>query len=220
MATTDDDDWTTAAEARVLDAALGLAADRRWDTALCAAASAAAGLSPADAALLLPRGPADLAALLFQRHDEAALSALAPVDVPSLKVRVRLSQAVMARIDAAMQDETAVRRTALFLAAPFNAPLAAALGWRTADRLWRWAGDTATDENHYSKRAILSALLLSTLTVRLSAGRAAAQAHLSARIETVMRFEAWKARLPRAGDLIGDLQRRLRRPARGAETVG
>ena len=36
---------------------------------------------------------------------------------------------------------------------------AARLGWRTADTLWRAAGDTATDLNQYSKRATLGAML-------------------------------------------------------------
>jgi chemotaxis protein methyltransferase CheR len=56
-----------------------------------------------------------------------------------------------------LNDDAAVRRWAGFLALPFNLPLALRLLWESADALWRWAGDTATDENHYSKRAILSA---------------------------------------------------------------
>ncbi|MFX8516244.1 hypothetical protein ABTM14_20065, partial [Acinetobacter baumannii] len=68
------------------------------------------------------------------------------------------------------------------------------LGWETADRLWRWAGDTATDENHYSKRAILGGILLTTLTVRLASGHEAARQHLSAQLDRVMAFETWKAK--------------------------
>ena len=59
--------------------------------------------------------------------------------------------------------------------------------------MWRWAGDTATDENHYSKRAILAEILVSTLAIQLSAGANAAAAHLDGRIEAVMAFEKWKA---------------------------
>ena len=70
------------------------------------------------------------------------------------------------------------------------------LGWATADGLWRWAGDTATDENHYSKRALLCAILMSTLAVRLARGEDAAARHLDARIANVMSFETWKGKLP------------------------
>ena len=38
-------------------------------------------------------------------------------------------------------------------------PLGLRLAWESADALWRWAGDTATDENHYSKRVLLAGIL-------------------------------------------------------------
>ena len=40
---------------------------------------------------------------------------------------------------------------------------AAAIGWRSADLMWRLAGDTATDFNHYTKRLTLGAVYGSTL---------------------------------------------------------
>ena len=61
--------------------------------------------------------------------------------------------------------------------------------------IWRWAGDASVDENHYSKRAILAAILVSTLAIRLSGGRESASVYLAARIENVMAFETWKAGL-------------------------
>ena len=86
-------------------------------------------------------------------------------------------------------------RWAGFLSLPLNLPLALRLVWEGADGLWRWAGDTATDENHYSKRAILSAILVSTTAIDLASGREAALAYLDARIQNVMDFEKWKAGL-------------------------
>ena len=190
-------DWAEATEAVVLDAACGLAAEgARWDKTTAARAATAAGLSPADAALLLPQGPRDLAALLWRRHDAQALSALARIDPASLKVRERIRTAVLARLDAALADRAAVQSASLYLARPDEAALALQLGWATADGLWRWAGDTATDENHYSKRALLCAILASTLAVRLARGEDAAARHLDARIANVMTFETLKARLP------------------------
>jgi len=186
-------DWADAAETRVLDQAIHLAPTLHWNSVLAKAAARAAGLSDADAALLLPKGPADLAALMSRRHDAAALAQLAGLDLATLKIRERIYRGVTARIEAAMTDEAAVRRAAAFLATPSHAPLALSLGWASADALWRWAGDTATDENHYSKRAILGAVLGSTMAVRLSAGQVKADAYLEARIEQVMRFETWKA---------------------------
>ena len=107
-------------------------------------------------------------------------------------------------IDAAAEDEAAVRRWSGYLSLPLNFTLGLKLLWESADALWRWAGDTATDENHYSKRAILSGILATALAIRLSSGREAAMTFVDARIENVMSFEKWKAGLKPA-DLMRDV---------------
>jgi ubiquinone biosynthesis protein COQ9 len=186
-------DWADEAEQRLLDAALPHAARLGWTRRLMSAAARRAGLSLADAELLAPAGPRDLAALLARRHDARALNALAAIDPLSLKVRERIRAAVLARCQAAVEDGEATRRWCGFLALPPNAALGLRLAWASADGLWRWAGDTATDENHYTKRALLAEILISTLAVRLAMGANAAAAHLDSRIEAVMAFERWKA---------------------------
>jgi len=187
-------DWADETEGRLLDAAVRRVADHgRWDDRLVELAAADIHLSKAECELLLPYGPRDLAALLARRHDARALAELAKIDPATLRIRERIATAVRTRIAVAMEDETAVRRSLGFLALPQNAPLAGRLMWSAADQLWRWSGDTATDFNHYSKRAILSTVLASTLAVRLARDEAAADAHLAARIEGVMAFEKAKA---------------------------
>ena len=101
-------------------------------------------------------------------------------------------------------DEAAVRRCTAWLALPLNAPLGLALLWESADALWRWAGDTATDENHYSKRAILAGVLVATVAARFQGGEAAASERLDAEIERVMRFEKWKAGLPKPSRTLAE----------------
>ena len=195
-------DWAEATEQQVLDAALTITATQGWTWPSVRAAGKAAGLSAAETELLLPHGPADLAALLSRRHDARALAALP--DPATLKIRERIRAAVEARIDAAAQDEAAVRRWSGYLSLPLNFTLGLKLLWESADALWRWAGDTATDENHYSKRAILSGILATALAIRLSSGREAAMTFVDARIENVMSFEKWKAGLKPA-DLMRDV---------------
>ena len=195
-------DWAEATEQQVLDAALTITATQGWTWPSVRAAGKAAGLSAAETELLLPHGPADLAALLSRRHDARALAALP--DPATLKIRERIRAAVAARIDAAAQDEAAVRRWSGYLSLPLNFTLGLKLLWESADGLWRWAGDTATDENHYSKRAILSGILATALAIRLSSGREAAMTFVDARIENVMSFEKWKAGLKPA-DLMRDV---------------
>lgn len=197
-------DWANETEQRVLDAALRLIPLKGWTQPMALEAGRAAGLSDGETRLLLPHGPADLAALLSRRHDAGALAALAATDPSSLKVRERIARAVEARIDVACADEASVRRWTGYLALPPNMALGARLLWESADVLWRWAGDTATDENHYSKRAILSGVLATALAIRLTSGRAAALKHVGARIDNVMAFEKWKAGV-KAPDILRDI---------------
>jgi ubiquinone biosynthesis protein COQ9 len=189
----DGEAWCVDQERELLEAALPLAPAHGWTDRLVTAAGAGIGLDRAVVELLAPEGPRDLAALMVRRHDEGMLAALAEVDPAALKIRERIGRAVKARLDVAARDEAAVRRWAGYLALPHNLPLALTLAWRSADVVWRWAGDTATDENHYSKRAILGAILVSALAVRVSQGRLEAEAYVDWRIENVMAFEKWKA---------------------------
>jgi len=197
-------DWADQAEESILDAAVTLAPDLGWSAGMLARAATLAGFSKGEAMLVLPNGPRDLAALLSARHDRMALETMTKVDPASLKMRERIRQGVEARLEAACADAPAVRRWAGFLSLPHNMPLALKLTWDSAEAIWRWAGDTATDENHYSKRAILSGILIATLAIRLSAGRDAASDYLGARIDNVMAFEKWKAGV-KPGDLARDI---------------
>lgn len=202
--------WADSAEQRVLDEALRLAPRTGWNAGLVSRALAAAGLSDAEGQLLLPEGARDLAALLSRRHDAAAMRKLATFDVATLKIRQRIREGVVARLDASQEHADVMRPLAAFLAFPTNLALALRLTWESADAIWRWAGDAATDENHYSKRAILSGILVSTLAVDLASGRASALSHLDARIDNVMAFEKWKAGLKPmdlASEMVGALAR-------------
>jgi len=184
-------DWADRMEQSVLDSALGLAPRLGWNGRMVRAACAAQGLSEGDQALLLPNGARDLAVLLWRRHDDQALAALG--DPAALKIRERIARALETRLEVAMAHPEAEKRAAGFMALPTNADLVLSLTWATADRLWRWAGDTATDWNHYSKRTILSGILIPALTMRWFDGREAAEAFVARRIENVMAFEKWKA---------------------------
>ena len=189
----DPGDWADTTEQRVLDEALRLAPRLGWNPGMARAAAVAAGLNAGEAQLLLPQGARDLAALLSRRHDKAALAALKALNPPPTKIREKIRAGVIARLDAAQRDAEALRKLSAFLAFPTNMPLALTLIWESADVLWRWAGDTATDENHYSKRAILSGILVSTLAVDMASGRESALKHLDGRVDNVMAFEKWKA---------------------------
>ena len=141
-----------------------------------------------------------------------------------MKIRARITALIEARLDAIAPNRESLRRALAILALPPNVARAARLGWRTADRMWAAAGDTATDYNHYTKRATLLMVYASTMTVFLddeSEGQTDTSAFLQRRIDGLMRFEKAKAgmiarseRLPSLSRFIG----RLRYPVASRRT--
>jgi ubiquinone biosynthesis protein COQ9 len=137
----------------------------------------------------------------------------------TMKVRDRIRLALRSRFEAAADDREAVRRALAVLAVPQNAAHAARTLWRTADTMWRAAGDTATDFNHYSKRAILGSVYSASLLYWLdddSDGHAATWAFIDRRIDGIMKFEKSKASAIKALAWVPNPARflgRLRYPA-------
>jgi ubiquinone biosynthesis protein COQ9 len=124
------------------------------------------------------------------------------------------------RLEAVVHIDEAVRRALAVMAQPQNARRALKLGWHSADIMWRLAGDTATDYNHYTKRAILAGIYSATLAVFVnddSEGKADTHAFLERRIDGVMKFEKAKAQFLGKDRELPSLTRflgRLRYPAR------
>jgi len=113
-----------------------------------------------------------------------------------MKIREKIRSLVWARLEIMGPAREAVRTALAILAMPQNVPLGMRIGWRTADLMWRAAGDTSTDYNHYTKRLTLGAVYGSTLLAWLddnSEGWAETAAFLDRRIDNVMQFEKWKA---------------------------
>ena len=171
------------------------------------------------AALAFEGGAVQMIDAWFAAVDAAMLAAYPPERVAALKIRERIAELVEARLDVLSPDRESLRRALAILAMPQNLAAAAKLGWRTADTIWRAAGDTATDYNHYTKRAILGTVYAATVQVFLddtSEGHADTRAFLQRRIEGIMRFERTKAQLLRKGAHRPSLSRfvsRLRYPA-------
>ena len=113
-----------------------------------------------------------------------------------MKVRARITELVWARIGILAPDREALRRALAVLAMPQNAGRATRMGWRAVDLMWRLAGDTATDFNHYTKRMTLGAVYTTTVLALLddeTADLSDTRAFLERRIENVMQFERFKA---------------------------
>jgi ubiquinone biosynthesis protein COQ9 len=184
--------------ARILEAFPAQAARLGWTDAAFTAACQEVQISEGEAQLACPRGAADLFDAFADRADQAMLAGLDGLELESMRIRDKVRAAVQLRLEAQTPHKEAARVMTRALARPTRAPEAARLLWRTADRIWRALGDTSTDENFYSKRAILSGVLASTYAKWFSDDSADSEptwTFLSDRIENVMQFEKFKARL-------------------------
>lgn len=188
-----------------------------WTATARDMAAEAEGVDRDIAAMALPDAVAMVDAYT-ERADALMTAAMDEVGAATMKVRDRIRFALNCRLDAADPDKEAVRRALAVLLTPANAPLAAHTLWRTADAMWRAAGDTATDFNHYSKRAILGSVYSASLLYWLdddSENHEATRGFIDRRIDNVMSFEKTKARLKSSLDWLPDPARflgRLRYP--------
>jgi len=190
-----------------------------WTPAARDAAASAQGVEPGLAQLAFDHGAMDMIEAWISHIDAQMIEAFPPERIAAMKIRERITALVAFRFEAVAHQREALRRATAILALPSNLGRAAKLSWRTADLMWRLAGDTATDYNHYSKRMILSGVYGSTLMAFLddeSADFADTQAFLGRRIDNVMQFEKAKAKWTKGGESLS-LTRflgRLRYPAR------
>lgn len=190
-----------------------------WGEAALAMAAGELGVPADRARLAFPGGAPEMVDAWFDWVDKAMLEAFPPEAVAAMKIRDRIKNLLLFRLQTLVPHREALRRALAILALPRNAPEGVRLAWRSADRIWRLAGDTATDFNHYSKRAILIGVYGSTTMVFLddaSEELADTRAFLDRRIEEVMRFEKAKARWKGKGGPPFSVSRflgRLRYPA-------
>jgi ubiquinone biosynthesis protein COQ9 len=190
-----------------------------WTDKALFMAAAELGVPAARARLAFPGGAAEMIDAWFDSIDRGMAEAFPLERIEAMKIRERIRALIMFRFETVLPNREALRRALAILAQPQNLPLAGRLGWRAADRIWRIAGDTATDFNHYSKRIILIGVYGSASLVFLddsSEDMAETRAFLDRRIDEVMKFEKAKAqwrgsrqRLPSLSRFLG----RLRYPA-------
>ena len=144
-----------------------------------------------------PRGAVDLALAYHRRGDREMADRLAAMDFDALRIRERIITVVRTRLEV-VEDKEAVRRGMTLFSLPHHALDGARAIWETCDQIWTLVGDTSTDGNRYSKRAILSGVYSSTVLFWLgddSPDHHATWEFLDRRIENVMKFEKVKAQV-------------------------
>ena len=191
-----------------------------WTRRAIDSAAAQLGIDLVQARLAMPKTQAGMIDLYIQEVDRALEAYFTPKRLAGMKVREKIRALIWHRLETMGPAREAVRRALAILAMPQNLPVALRIGWRSADLMWRLAGDASTDFNHYTKRMTLGAVYGSTMLAWLddqSEGWTDTAGFLDRRIDDVMRFEKLKAEWRGSSDQRLSLSRflgRLRYPPR------
>lgn len=110
-------------------------------------ASISLGLHPEYHNILFPSGISEALEYYEQELDAKMLDILDKIDPLPKKIREKIALAVGLRIVAG------------------HVPSIKS-AWRTADHIWRFAGDTSTDFNYYTKRGLLSGVYIAAAKYR------------------------------------------------------
>ena len=174
-----------------------------WTARSLGAGVADAGFPPDMAFRAFPDGLAGVIGHWSDYGDRKMLKGMERSSRDSMRVRDRIAAGVRLRIEVNAPYREAVRRVLSFLALPQNVGLAARNTYNTVSAIWYAAGDTSTDFNFYTKRALLAPVYASTVLYWLgdeSEGHADTWAFLDRRIDDVLQIPKIQARIT---DAIG-----------------
>jgi ubiquinone biosynthesis protein COQ9 len=180
------------------DAVAAEAVFEGWSQTALSAAARKLGLPSGEAARLFPGGPVQVLAWLSERADRRTVADMEKAGVDTMKMRDRIRSAMRIRLENHAGNRESVRRGLALLSMPFHAGIALKLLYKTVDAMWYAAGDTSSDFNFYTKRATLAGVYSATLLYWLNDRSESSEAtwgFLDRRIDEVMTFEKFKARL-------------------------
>lgn len=195
---TPEDAPTAALVQKILPEMLKIAGEEGWNAMTLQKAAQLADVQADDVSQALPSGIDSLVPLYFRELDERLRDKLSNTDMGSLRIRDKVTLGVETWFELLGEHHGAsVKAIDWCSARLFGRLPTTELIWGTADTIWTGIGDEDTGFTYMSKRTTLSAVLTSTLAVwRQNANDDAEwKAFLSRRIDDVMSFEKFKAKL-------------------------
>lgn len=180
----------TSPQDKILEAVLPDVAFDGWDDSLLARADKRLGLPEGTAAKAFPGGALDLVLHFSSYANRQMLEKMPPKKIADMRVRDKIALGVRSRLEALAPHKQALSAALAYLAPPPRNLYLPRLVWRTADELWKRAGDTSTDYNHYTKRILLSGVITSTTLYWLndsSKGNEKTWEFLARRIDNVLK---------------------------------
>lgn len=146
-----------------LVAALPQVCETGWTAYTLRKSAEAAGLSAGEQALAAPHGVEDLMNQFFEDAQLEAREILETKDLSALRTHEKVADGLKVWLSVLEPHREAVRRAVGRGLAPWNAGSALKRLWSVADMVWTLAGDTAIDYNRYSKRTLLSGVIMPVL---------------------------------------------------------
>ena len=182
-----------------------------WSSANFHRAIGCIGADPAEARRACPAGAIDLALEFQCWGDDLMAIEFESADLGTMRMNERVATAVEARLNVVAEHREAVRRVMTLFSLPFNGSRGARSLWRTADRIWNLLGDNSDDYNWYTKRAMLSAVIGSSVLYWLgdSGSEVSTRGFIDRRISDVMRVEAMKKQMrnmPGGASILGAVE--------------
>lgn len=147
----------------ILNESMKLIPFEGWSITAMREASIACNLDENFHKILFPLGPIELFTFFIEQLDFEMKKELEKLPLKEMKVKEKIFQAIRIRLSLSLPYKFALKRAISFLLLPQNLTQSCKLNWRTADVIWAAIGDTSTDFNYYTKRAILGAVYSSTL---------------------------------------------------------
>ncbi len=144
---------------RWLEALLPRVPKTGWTMVSAKQAAREIELTEGEQALAAPNGITDLIDHFFERATDEMLEVWSTLPLHDLRTHERVAAGLRAWLDALAPHKAAVRKAAGHGLLPWGAGAAVKRVWRIADAIWDAAGDTATDYNRQTKRALLSAVI-------------------------------------------------------------
>lgn len=199
---------------RILEAALPSVPFDGWTDKTLHLAAVAAGYDETVARRAFPGGAVDLIQFFAAETDRRMVEKLEDGELDAMPIRERIAFAVRTRLQLQARHREAVRAALTLQAHPRFARRAMASLYRTVDAMWRAVGDTSTDFNFYTKRALLAGVYVTTLLHWIndqSDGFGDTWAFLDRRIADVMRIQKQRGHFDKLAECVPSPWRALGR---------
>ncbi|MBX2834968.1 MAG: COQ9 family protein [Micavibrio sp.] len=169
-----------------------------WGWASVCSAAERVGHSRGMARAVFPREMRDVRKHFSGLADRKMIEALKDINKDDMPVRERVRIALLMRFEFLSPYKDAVRQSMQSFLLPTRKPAGAKMVWGTADVIWDWVGDNATDYNRYTKRGLLSGIIISSTFYWLNEEGADLDEFIGRRIENVMTIGKFLGRFKKA----------------------